>query len=212
MIETLLNFDPITLSTFMAAAVILYLTPGADMMFTLASGIKGGSRAGIAAAIGISMGVLCHVLLAALGLAALLQLYPASFTAIRLAGAAYLLWLAYQAFTSVTGVEDQDGRTSFGRAFRQGFVTNILNPKVALFVLSFLPQFTAPEIGPIWQQIIWLGLFLAIGGVITDGAYGVFAGLMAQKLRAGAKVMNRISGLVFGGLAVAIVADFWRNA
>ena len=211
MIQTLLNFDPVTISTFMAAAMVLYLTPGADMMFTLASGMKGGPKAGIAAACGISFGVLCHVIIAALGLAAVLQLYPASFVAIRIAGAAYLIWLAYQAFTSAAETEDQVGRTNFFRAFRQGFVTNILNPKVALFVLAFLPQFTSPEVGPIWQQIIWLGVFLAIGGVITDGFYGVFAGLMAQKLRAGATVMNKISGLVFGGLAVAIILDLGRK-
>ena len=211
MIETLLNMDPVTITAFMGAAFLLYLTPGADMMVTLASGIKGGPKAGIAAAVGISTGVLVHVGLAAAGLAVLLTVYPSAFVAIRILGAAYLAYLAVQAFRASDEVEQEEGRTSFAWAFRQGFVTNILNPKVALFVLSFLPQFTAPEIGPIWQQIIWLGVFLAIGGVITDGAYGVFAGLMAQKLRAGAKVMNRISGLVFGGLAVAIVLDLGRK-
>lgn len=211
MFETLFAMDPVTITAFMGAAFVLYLTPGADMMFTLASGIQGGPRAGIAAACGISTGVLCHVVIAAAGLAALLELYPASFTAIRIAGAGYLIWLAYQAFAASGQADLGQGRGSFQRAFWQGFVTNILNPKVALFVLAFLPQFTDPAVGPIWAQILWLGLFLAIGGVIVDGAYGVFAGLMANRLRAAGAFMNKLAGTVFGGLAFVILLDLGRK-
>jgi len=101
-------------------------------------------------------------------------------------------------------VTDKRGAKTMRRAFARGFVTNILNPKVALFVAAFLPQFTDPMVGPIWHQIIALGVLLAIGGVVTDGAYGVLAGLLAAKLKAASKFMNKISAIVFAGLAARI--------
>lgn len=207
MIETLLSFDPLVIAAFMGAAVILYLTPGADMMFTIASGIKGGPQAGVAAAFGISVGVLVHVALAALGLAALFITYPAAYDAVRFAGAAYLAWLAYASWTARHDSPEVEGRASVLRAFRRGFLTNILNPKVALFVVAFLPQFADPGIGPVWQQILWLGLFLAAGGVITDGVIGFFSGAVAGRLRRGTGLMNKISAIVFGGLAARLVID-----
>jgi threonine/homoserine/homoserine lactone efflux protein len=206
-IETLFAMEPVTIAAFLGAAVLLYLTPGADMMFTLASGIAGGPKAGLAAAVGISMGVLVHVSLAAAGLAALLLAYPTAYDAIRYLGAAYLAYLAWQSWTAKDDLAKRKGRADVWRAFRRGFVTNILNPKVALFVLAFLPQFTDPAIGPVWQQIVWLGLLLGIGGIITDGAYGVFAGVMAERLKRSSRAMNKISAVVFGGLAIRIAFD-----
>lgn len=204
MISTLLAMEPLTIATFMGAAVLLYLTPGADMMFTLASGISGGPKAGLAAAVGISLGVLVHVTLAAAGLAALLLTYPSAYNAIRYLGAAYLAVLAVQSWRASGMPEQTRGRANVWRAFRRGFLTNILNPKVALFVLAFLPQFTDPAVGPVWHQIIWLGLMLALGGILTDGIYGVFAGVMANRLRRASGVMHKISAFVFGGLAARL--------
>jgi threonine/homoserine/homoserine lactone efflux protein len=207
LIETLLNMDPVTIAAFLGAAVLLYLTPGADMMFTLASGITGGPKAGLAAALGISLGVMVHVSLAAVGLAALLLTYPATYDAIRYLGAAYLVFLAWQSWTAKDDLAKRKGRTNVWRAFRRGFVTNMLNPKVALFVLAFLPQFTDPAIGPVWHQIILLGLVLTLGGILADGSYGVFAGFMAERLKRSSNAMNKISAVVFGGLAVRIAFD-----
>lgn len=207
MFETLVSMEWVTIVSFMGAAMILYLTPGADMMFTLASGMAGGPRSGIAAAAGISTGVLVHVAMAAAGLAVVLLAYPAAYDAIRYLGAAYLVVLAIQSWRAGDELRTGQGSPNAWRAYRRGFVTNILNPKVALFVLAFLPQFTNPEIGPVWHQIVWLGILLATGGVIVDGAYGVFAGLVAQRLRAFSGKMNKISALVFGGLAAKLVLD-----
>jgi threonine/homoserine/homoserine lactone efflux protein len=207
MLETFAAMEWVTIATFMGAAIILYLTPGADLMFTLATGITGGPRAGLAAAVGISMGVLVHVATAALGLAVLLLTYPAAYSAIKYLGAAYLLFLAIQSWRSDGELKSGRGSHDMWRAFRRGFLTNILNPKVALFVLAFLPQFTDPAIGPVWHQIIILGLMLATGGVITDGAFGIFAGLMAHRLKSMATVMNKVAAIVFGGLAVKLVMD-----
>jgi threonine/homoserine/homoserine lactone efflux protein len=207
MFETFLTMDGWTVATFMAAAMILYLTPGADMMFTIASGIIGGPRAGAAAAAGISTGVLVHVALAAAGLAVLLLAYPAAYDAVRYIGAGYLAFLAVQSWRAGGELRQGRGATLLWRAFRRGFLTNILNPKVALFVLAFLPQFTDPAVGPVWHQIIILGIFLAFGGVITDGLIGVFAGLAAVRLRQFSGALNRLSAIVFGGLAARLVLD-----
>lgn len=207
MFAVLFAMDPWLIGSFMAAALVLYFTPGADMMFTLASGISGGARAGIAAAAGISTGVLVHVALAAGGMAVLLLAYPAAYDAIRYIGAAYLVYLAVQSWRAGDVVGGGRGRAQVWRAFRRGFVTNVLNPKVALFVLAFLPQFTDPTIGPVWQQIIWLGFFLSVGGFITDGMFGVFAGVMADRMRQSGRTMNRVSAVVFGGLAAKLVVD-----
>ena len=100
------------------------------------------------------MGVLMHVALAAAGLGALVIAYPAAYDAIRYIGAAYLLFLAWQMWRADAEVSQVAGRARTWRAFRRGFMTNILNPKVALFVVAFIPQFTDPSNGPIWAQII----------------------------------------------------------
>ncbi len=207
MLATFMAMDGWTIATFMGAAMILYLTPGADMMFTIASGMTGGPRAGAAAAAGISTGVLVHVALAAVGLAVLLLAYPAAYEAIRYVGAAYLAFLALQSWRAGSNLRQGKGAVAIWRAFRRGFLTNILNPKVALFVLAFLPQFTDPSIGPVWQQIIILGVMLALGGVITDGLIGIFAGLAAARLHRFSGALNKLSAIVFGGLAVRLVLD-----
>jgi threonine/homoserine/homoserine lactone efflux protein len=207
MLATFMAMDGWTIATFMGAAMILYLTPGADMMFTIASGMTGGPRAGAAAAAGISTGVLVHVALAAVGLAVLLLAYPAAYEAIRYVGAAYLAYLAVQSWRAGSNLRQGKGAVAIWRAFRRGFLTNILNPKVALFVLAFLPQFTDPSIGPVWQQIIILGVMLALGGVITDGLIGIFAGLAAARLHRFSGALNKLSAIVFGGLAVRLVLD-----
>ncbi len=204
MIETALSMPLWTYASFTLAALVLYLTPGPDMMFTLASGAAGGPRAGVAAAAGISLGVLCHCVMAAAGLAAVVAANPALLDVIRYAGAAYLMWVAIQTWRDTDPPGARSGRAALWPAFRRGFVTNILNPKVGLFVLAFLPQFTDPALGPIWQQILILGVVLVLGGFLTDGCYGIFAGAVATRLRRRAKLMNRACACVFGGLAVRL--------
>ncbi len=207
MLETLFAMDPWTLATFVGASFLLYLTPGADMMFTIASGVAGGPRAGLAAAVGIALGVMVHVSMAAAGLAVLIAANPALLDLIRYAGAAYLAFLAWQSWTDRGHLDKARGRRNVWRAFRRGFVTNILNPKVALFILAFLPQFIDPAVGPAWHQIVILGGILGIGGLLTDGAYGLLAGVMAERVRRSARAMNRVSAVIFGGLAARIALN-----
>ncbi|MFQ5439393.1 MAG: LysE family translocator, partial [Paracoccaceae bacterium] len=110
MIDTLLAMSPLTITAFMGAAVLLYLTPGADMMFTLASGMSGGPKAGLSAAVGVALGVLAHVSMAAAGLAALILAYPAAYDAIRYVGAAYLVFLAFQSWQAQGDLAARKGR------------------------------------------------------------------------------------------------------
>ena len=204
MIELALSIPLLTYLTFFGAAMLLYLTPGADMMFTLASGMRGGPRTGIAAACGIGLGVMGHVTIAAAGLAVLLITYPIAYDALRYAGAAYLLWLAWHSWTDTSDPEQRQGRSDVLRAFRRGFLTNILNPKVGLFVLAFLPQFADPAIGPVWQQILLLGTLLALGELAVYCVFGTFAGLAAARIQRASGWMGKLSAIVFGGLALRL--------
>jgi len=197
-------FEPHVLLTFLGAGIVLNLTPGADVAFTMASGLKGGKRSGIAAAIGITTGSLVHTVLAAFGLAAVLISYPIAFDAIRYLGAAYLLYLAWQAWTQTGSQSKSEGASSMRQAIAQGFLTNILNPKVALFILAFLPQFTNPQNGPIWLQMLILGGLFSSTGIIVTIAYGLLAGTLSDKLHSYQRPFNKITALIFGGLAARL--------
>ena len=197
-------FEPHVLLTFIGAGIVLNLTPGADVAFTMASGLKGGKRSGIAAAIGITTGSLVHTVLAAFGLAAVLISYPIAFDAIRYLGAAYLLYLAWQAWTQTGSQSKSEGASSMRQAIAQGFLTNILNPKVALFILAFLPQFTNPQNGPVWLQMLILGGLFSSTGIIVTIAYGLLAGTLSDKLHSYQRPFNKITALIFGGLAARL--------
>ena len=205
MIDMLLAFEPATLAAFLAAGIVLNLTPGADVMFAMASGAQGGWRAGAAAAAGVSLGSLFHTALTAFGLAALLAAHPGAFDAIRWAGAAYLLWLAWKSWHS--GLATGHGARGLPRAFARGFVTNLLNPKVALFLMAFLPQFADPARGPVWQQMLVLGALFSLTGLVITGAYGAAAGALRETLKRRARALNRVAAIVFAGLAARLVFD-----
>lgn len=207
MIDTLLVMDPITIATFLGAGILLNLTPGSDVVFASACGVSGGWRAGVAAAFGISLGSLFHISLAAIGVSALVLTVPYAYDAIRYLGAAYLAYLAYKSWTASSELSKGRGVSSLRRAVARGFLTNALNPKVALFILAFLPQFTDPAIGLVWQQILILGIMFSITGMIITSAYGAAAGLFGNVLRARIGLMNKLTALVFGGLAARLVFD-----
>lgn len=195
---------PDTLLTFASAGVLLNLTPGADVMFATASGMAGGPRAGMAAGAGVGLGGFWHVGLAALGVAALLAAYPAAMTRLHWFGAGYLLYLAWGAWTAGPA-QPGIGATRLGRAFWQGFVTNALNPKVALFILAFLPQFTDAARGPVWQQILILGAVFTVTGMAITAGYGALAGIAGQQLSARMGVLNKLAAGVFGILALRMI-------
>lgn len=201
------DFELVNLLAFAAAALALYLTPGADMMFISASGAAGGRRVGIAAGLGVSIGSLFHTVLAVIGVAALIRANPNLYDMLRYAGAAYLVWLAIQAWRAPPPNPAADGAMPGGRAFWRGAVTNILNPKVSVFVLAFLPQFTSTEAGPIWIQLAILGTVFSLGSIPFNCSYGLLAGLFAERLRRFGRDMNRVSAVVFGGLAARLAVN-----
>lgn len=203
----MLPVEPLTLLAFIPAGLALNLTPGADMMFCLGQGLKSGRRAAMAANFGIAVGGMVHTLLAALGLGALVAAHPAAFEVIRWLGVGYLLWLAIGALRSSSfAVEAQVTATSTAWAFWQGLMVNLLNPKVILFVLAFLPQFVDPS-RPILAQFLALGLVFSLGGLVVNGVVGLFAGSIGQRVARSAglaKWLSRISATIFGALALRL--------
>jgi len=196
---------------FIATAIVLILTPGQDTFFILGRSIASGRPAGIAAALGVSAGTIVHTCAAALGLSALLATSPYAFMAVKLAGAAYLLYIGVRALATradgLPGAEtanDGDGRRS---AFRQGIVTNLLNPKVALFFLALMPQFISAG------STNKVGAFLALGlSFVTLGlAWCTTLAVAAAHLRKAflrrpslASWMNRVAGTMFIALGLRL--------
>ncbi|MCV2883023.1 LysE family translocator [Actibacterium sp. XHP0104] len=198
--------DPVTLLTFVPAALALNLTPGADMMFCLGQGLRAGPRAAWAASAGISAGSMVHVAIAGMGLGAAVQAMPWVFDIIRWAGVAYLLWLAWGVLRQgggASGAPIQPAR----HAFRDGMLVNLTNPKVVLFVLAFIPQFIEPAAGSILIQFLSYGLVIAIGGFIVNGVVGQFAGGVGRRLtgdqRLG-RVLSRFTAGIFAALALRL--------
>ncbi|UYV37473.1 LysE family translocator [Rhodobacteraceae bacterium D3-12] len=205
MLETLLAMDPVTILAFLGAGILLNLTPGADVIFATASGLSGGPRAGVAAAAGIALGSVAHILFAALGLSALILASPLAFKAVQWAGAAYLLWLAIKTWNAPSDATTTKGAKSLYSALKRGFLTNLLNPKVALFILAFLPQFADPLIGPLWHQIVILGTLFCITGLFITSAYGAAAGLFRTALGRISGPLNKLTSLIFGTLALRLI-------
>lgn len=194
--------DPVFLLAFVPAALALNLTPGADMLFCFGQGMSGGPRAALAASAGISAGVMVHVVLAGLGLGALVLAFPWLFGAIRWIGAGYLLWLAWKTLTTplVAGGGMAERRS---RVFRHGLIVNLSNPKVILFILAFLPQFVDPA-GPVFGQFLLFGAILSLGGFVVNGLVGVFSGRVGAVLVRNPRAergLRYLSSGVFAALA-----------
>lgn len=202
----ILGIEPAALFTFLGAGLLLNLTPGADVMFASASGVAGGPRNGVAAAFGVALGGVLHTVLAAAGLAVLLQTHPVAYDIVRYAGAGYLLFLAVKSWRAGPATA-RTGATDLRRAVARGFTTNALNPKVALFVLAFLPQFTDPAAGPVWRQILTLGALFSVTGFFVTASYGAAAGYAGQALGRATGWMNRLAAVVFAALAARLLLD-----
>ncbi|MDV7142226.1 LysE family translocator [Tropicimonas sp. TH_r6] len=197
--------DPLTLLAFIPAGLALNLTPGADMMFCLAQGLRGGPRTALAADAGISLGVFFHTAAAGIGLSALVAAESVLLDVIRWVGVAYLLWLAIGALRSGPVPSSAAAALSPGRAFRQALLINLTNPKVILFVLAFLPQFVDPGHGPILPQFLVFGLLLSLGGLVINGLVGVFAGSLGRRLAQSPRFARGL-GWVTAGVFTALAA------
>ncbi|SES95317.1 LysE family translocator [Paracoccus homiensis] len=204
--DTIANIPSAQLLAFLAGGLVLNFAPGQDVFFASACGIQGGTRAGILAGLGVGLGVLMHLTMATVGLGAVVAAHPEALRAIKYVGAAYLLWLAYKSWTA--GPVDPSARGSVRpwNIIRRGFMSNALNPKPVLFLLAFLPQFTNAAWGPIWQQILGLGLIFAFTGTLVTMGYGIVGGLAGQVIGKRLGLVNRIAAVMFAGLAIRLVA------
>ncbi len=213
---------PQDLALFMVATLVLNATPGVDLLLTVSRSLQGGARAGIAAALGINAGCVLHALAAAFGLAALLALSPIAFSVIKWAGAAYLLWLAFgmcRAAWAAGSTPPADAAAaavvprSVWADFRSGLLTNLLNPKVALFFLAFLPQFISAAAANKTLAFLALGALFVVQGFVFL-LLVIFAAVKLRarwhKRRASPAVERTLSaagGLLFAALAWRLVSS-----
>ena len=201
-------FDTQTLAIFMTATLALNITPGPDMLYVIARSAAEGRKAGIVSALGISVGTIVHTAAVALGLVSLLAAVPLAFTVVKYAGAAYLIYLGVRALrapaTLATPVVE---RARLGAIFRQGVITNVLNPKVALFFLAFLPQFVDARAGSVAVQLILLGVLFNFSGTIVNVVVALMASHAGQwsRRRLGSSGFFRwLTGGIFIGLGIRL--------
>ena len=205
-----------TLLLFSAASFALAVTPGPDMILVAARSAAQGRMAGLVTQFGVSAGSAFHAVILALGLSQLFLAIPYAYDFVRYLGAAYLSYLAWQAFTSRNKPSSQSARDrqmSLFVIFRQGFFSNVLNPKVALFYLALFPQFLDPESGAIAFQILVLACVFLVIDFAVHGVIIWFAGSMKSPSANGRgfeKWPKYFLGLVFGGLAARLIFDGQR--
>ena len=197
-----------TFALFGLASLALLLVPGPAVLYIVTRSVGQGRRIGIASVLGVHVGTSVHVIAASVGLSALLVSSATAFNVVKYAGAAYLIALGLRRLVAPAGdaLEAADVQVASPRkAFVDGIVVNVLNPKTALFFLAFLPQFLDSSRGWIATQALLLGLMFILIGLVTDGAYSFAASAIARRMRrtpASMKRSERVSGLVFLALGV----------
>ncbi len=209
------------LTLFLLATIALNLTPGPDMLYVIARSVGQGKRAGVTSALGIGAGTLVHMAALALGLSTLLLSVPVAYDAVKYIGAAYLAYLGVRTLlardTKLGAPHNSDksglrlsprGASNYPAIFRQGVITNVLNPKVALFFIAFIPQFVDPARGPIGWQVVLLGLIFDTSGTLVNSGVALIAGSLGDRLRTStrvASIQRWFTGTVFIGLAARLV-------
>ncbi len=207
--------DTVNLGVFVTAGLLLNITPGADILYIGSRSAAQGTKAGIIAALGIGAGCLFHVVLTALGLSVVLATSAVAFTLVKLGGAAYLCYLGLAMLFSLRSGADTRGGVagravsplSYARIFRQAIVVNILNPKVALFFMAFLPQFVAPDATYPAISFLFLGCLFNCNGTIVNIIFAVFSAKIADRLKKHGVLGNLIKtvvGSLFVGLGVRL--------
>lgn len=198
-----------TTLTFFAASVLLALSPGPDNVFVLLHSAVHGRKAGLMVVLGLCSGLLFHTAAVALGLAALLAASSTAFLLLKLAGAAYLLYLAWGAWNAPAGLGDTHAASAMTpwQTYARGVVMNVTNPKVAIFFLAFLPQFANPQAGSVPLQIAQLGAVFGLAALITFSLIAWFAASFGEVFQRSARaqiMLNRTAALVFTALAARL--------
>ena len=200
--------DPHLLALFVVAALALLLVPGPAVLYVVARSLQQGRRAGLASVLGIHVGTLAHIAAATVGLSALVVSSAVAFTAVKVAGAAYLIGLGLWTLLSRRAERDValGSERNLRRAFAQGIVVNVLNPKTALFFLAFLPQFVDADAAHPAAQIAFLGVLFALLGLVTDSLWALAAGTGGGVLRRSRRLLRAqryVTGSVYVGLGLA---------
>jgi threonine/homoserine/homoserine lactone efflux protein len=203
--------DPATLPVFVAASMALLITPGPAVLYIIARSVDQGRWAGVVSALGLGLGTIVQVVAAALGVSALLTASALAFRVVKLAGAAYLVYLGiHKLFIEKAELEEIKAETRpLGCIFVQGIVVNVLNPKLALFFFAFLPQFIDPARGAPAAQVMLLGLLFVMLAICSDSLYALFAGTVGGWLRgnlAFRRVQKTFAGVIY--LALGAVTAF----
>ncbi len=209
---------------FIAAGWLLNLTPGPDVLYIVSNALKNGARAGIVAGLGITTGCFVHIAAAALGVGALLATSAVAFTVLKWLGAAYLLWIGVRmlfARASSTGGIMAAAQTetpeaaSLKRIFVGGFWTNVLNPKVAIFFLAFVPQFIAPDFENKALAFVMLGVLFNINAIPVNTGWALTAAWMARRVgivQRGMHWLDRVAGAMFVGFGIKLAFTQTPNA
>jgi threonine/homoserine/homoserine lactone efflux protein len=209
-------FDTQTLLSFLAAAVVLVILPGPGTAWIVAQAFAGGVRRGLLAGLGLEVATLLHALAAGLGLSALLATSALAYEVVKYLGAAYLIWLGIKAWRGGEQAASPDAPVSEApapeasgrRVFLRSVLTGVLNPKVALFFLAFLPQFVHPERGWVWLQFIVLGALLAVVGFCNDVVLSLAVGRFRRRIAGvGGRWMQRATGGLFIGLGLRLATQ-----
>ncbi len=198
------------LGTYFLACLVLAIAPGPDNLFVLTQSALQGRKAGLLVVTGLCTGLLFHTTAVALGVAVIFKTSELAFTLLKVAGAVYLLYLAWGAFKSgATTIEGKSNPVlNSGQLYRRGIFMNVTNPKVSIFFLAFLPQFASPARGSLGWQMLELGLVFILSAILVFGAIALAAGSLGEWLNRSSRVqrmINWLAGTVFIGLAVKLL-------
>ena len=204
--------SPADAFAFVVASTALALAPGPDNLFVLTQSALHGRAAGLVVTLGLCTGLIVHTSAVALGVAVVFQTSALAFTALKVVGAAYLLYLAWGAFRAGASAPPVSATPPLGawRLYRRGFVMNVTNPKVAVFFLAFLPQFADPARGAVAPQVVACGVLFAAVTLVVFGSVAWAAGFLGERLAGSARaqrIMNRVAGAVFVALALRLVTS-----
>ncbi len=202
--------DLLSVISFLGIAIVLTLMPGPDNLFVLAQSISNGKNAGISTALGLCTGLIVHITAATIGITAIIYQSAVAFHLVKYAGAAYLLVLAYKSFREKSSSFDlkNENQLNYKSLYKKGIVMNLLNPKVSLFFLAFLPQFVNDGAGHVSIQMLVYGIIFLIQALVLFTLFSIFAGKVGYFLRKSpslSKKINIIQGSLFAliGLKIA---------
>lgn len=202
--------DFTSLYMFIAASFLLCLAPGPDNIYVLTQGMTKSKKAAIVTTLGLCTGIIIHTSAAAFGISVIFQTSELAFNLVKYIGAAYLLYIAYQAFRHRDDKLDltaQNSSNELKKLYIKGFFMNVLNPKVSIFFLAFLPQFVNPELGNVPMQMIILGLVFMALTVVVFSSIGIAGNMLSSKLMENpsiSKILNILTSFVLGALAVKL--------